>query len=71
MVQVNVQIQPQLKRININDVLKSAEDYISTGEYGEVMTRFKTICAMFLKPLRHISWLFQTHDEQNDELFLK
>lgn len=32
LVQVNVQIQSRLKRINIIDVLKPAEDYINTDE---------------------------------------
>lgn len=32
LVQINVQIKPMLKRINIVDVLKPAEDYIEDAE---------------------------------------
>lgn len=32
LVQINVQIQTHLKRINIIDVLKPAEDYIDLGK---------------------------------------
>lgn len=33
LVQINVQLQANLKRINILDVLKPAEDYIHVGMY--------------------------------------
>lgn len=33
LVQVNVQIQSNMKRINIIDVLKPAEDYVHVGKF--------------------------------------
>lgn len=44
LVQINVQIKPMQKRINIADVLKPAEDYI---EVVENSCEYKSICSYF------------------------